>query len=385
MRIAKIILYPDNLKHNFHTVRDMAGKGVKMCAAVKADAYGHGAIEVSKLLEEEGCDYLAVATVAEARDLRKAGIKLPIVLLSLSLPKDYKAVCEMGLTTAVANEEHIKGYAGAAGKNKVPVNLMVDTGMGRIGCRPERAAELAKMIAGNPSLELAGVCTHFPSSDDESEKAMSATSSQFNLFSKAVEEIKAANIDPGLIHAANSGAIIGHKESLFSMARPGISLYGYYPSGDQKRNYELKPVMEFVSKIMFIKKVNAGQSVSYGMTWTAREPTYIATVAAGYADGISRALSNKGRVLIGEKTYPIVGRVTMDQLMLDIGDGEGVNLYDDVVFFGPDKKGPDAEEIANIIGTIPYEVVCGVSSRLKKIYCTSRQFTKSTTVVFPGA
>ncbi|MBN1646767.1 MAG: alanine racemase [Spirochaetales bacterium] len=368
MGISKAVIKLNNLKHNYREIRRKIKPGIKLCAAVKADAYGHGAVEIAKVLVAEGCDYLAVACVSEAEELRASGIKCPIMLLSLALPAEYEQVIEAQISPLVCTSEHIREYRNKCEGRKLNVHLHIDTGMGRIGCRPDQALALAAEIEESSSLRLEGICTHFPLADDDSRKGMTATTSQLGLFNGVLEELRRNSLLPDYIHAANSGAIAGHRGSNFNMVRPGIMLYGYYPSHDQKRQIKLKPVMEFRSKVMLIKKLKKGDTVSYGMTWTAVKHTEIAVVAAGYADGVSRHLSGKGEVMINGKRYKIAGRITMDQFMIDLGTSHDVELYDDVIIFGDDRNAPSAEEQADHIGTIPYEVLCNVSGRVERIY-----------------
>jgi alanine racemase len=236
--------------------------------------------------------------------------------------------------------------------------------MGRIGCAPEDCAALARRIASSPHLVLEGVFTHFSSSD---EKDLSFTRGQMEVFSRAVESIRGAGLDPGIVHASNSGAILNYPAAGFSMVRPGIILYGYYPSSDTRRLFTAKPVMEMRAPVLFVKSVEAGTCVSYNRTWTARRKTFIATLGAGYADGYPRFVSNKGRVLIRGESYPVVGRVTMDQTMVDLGPETDVKTGEEAVLFGPDPAGPCAGEIAGIGETIPYEITCGINLRVPRI------------------
>ena len=235
--------------------------------------------------------------------------------------------------------------------------------MGRIGCRPDEAHLLAGFISENPYLKLEGICTHFPVSDKEKNEF---TLSQIKTFKSCIKKIKGMGINPGKIHAANSGAIIGYPDSYFTAVRPGIMLYGYYPSHGQERMLDIRPVMEFVTKVSFIKTVDKDTPVSYGMTYMTKSKTKIATLPVGYADGYSRLLSNTGRVLIKGKYYPVAGRVCMDQIMIDIGINSGIKAGDDVVLSGPNSQ--TAEDIADIINTISYEVTCLITKRVPRIY-----------------
>jgi alanine racemase len=213
---------------------------------------------------------------------------------------------------------------------------------------------------------LEGVFTHFPSSDENEENGLAFTQNQIRVFSQAVESIRESGVNPGLVHASNSGGILQYPAGRFSMVRPGIFLFGYYPSGDVPRLFAAKPVMEMKAPLLFVKSVEAGTSVSYGRTWTAEQKTFIATLGVGYADGYPRLLSNRGRVLIGGKSYPLAGRVTMDQTMVDLGPETQVKTGDEAILFGPDPAGPGADEIAQITGTIPYEITCGISLRVPR-------------------
>jgi alanine racemase len=267
----------------------------------------------------------------------------------------------------VGNRESIDSLASEAAKRRKPVqvHLKVDTGMGRIGCQPDEAPELAERIDSADWLELSGVCTHFPVADTADREF---TAWQLDRFRACVDGIRSRGIDPATLHAANSGAILDHPQSAFRMVRPGIMLYGYYPSHEQARNLALKPVMELLSKVVFLKKVPRGTGISYGLTHRVERDTTIATIPAGYADGYNRLLSNRGQVCIRGRRYPIVGRVCMDQTMVDVGPDSEVELYDEVILFGPHPPAPDAEEIAGLMQTIPYEVTCLISRRVPRVF-----------------
>jgi alanine racemase len=367
MRATRAIIHLDNLRHNISIIKKHLPAGKKICMAVKADAYGHGAVMVSRIASQEGVEMLGVATIGEAQELRDAGITIPIILLSIVLPEEAGILFTDNIIPVVASKDFIR-LLEAEGKRRgkrCVVHLKIDTGMGRLGCKPEEAVELAEMIAGSPFLHIGGICTHFPGSDL---KDTSFSKEQVIQFSDVIKKIKKAGIEPGIIHAANSGALINLPESYFDMVRVGILVYGYYPSKEQERILPVKPVLEFCSKIIFIKRVSKNTPVSYGMTYRTNRETCIATAAVGYGDGYSRLLSSRGYVLIKGKRYPVVGRVCMDHIMVDLGPSPEVKLYDDVVLFGPDPKGPDAEEIANLMGTIPYEVTCLVGKRVPRVY-----------------
>ncbi|WP_455382423.1 alanine racemase [Salinispira pacifica] len=372
MRATRAVVYLQHLRHNIRLIRDHVarmrpGRPPRICVAVKADAYGHGIVEVSQTAVEEGVDYLAVATIDEAVQVREAGLRLPILIYSLPIPEELSAIVEFGLTPLVGDEElvaRLEAEARHQGK-RVPVHVKIDTGMGRIGCRPEEAPQLAAAVQESPWLHLEGMSTHFPVSDSADR---SFTLEQVRRFEAVAEETRQRGIDPGILSAANSGAALASPESYFDMVRPGILAYGYYPSDEQERLLPVKPVMQFESQMVYVKRVAAGTGISYGLTHHTERETCIGTVPVGYADGYNRLLSNRARMLVNGRSVPVVGRICMDQCMVDLGPDAAGALYDRAVLFGPDPAGPDAEELARIIGTIPYEVTCAVSKRVPRIY-----------------
>lgn len=374
-RATRAIIHLENIEHNLNCIKKLTGDNKKICIAVKADAYGHGAVEISKKALKWGVDFLAVATVPEALILREARITAPIILFSIALDDEIPQIVKYGLTPFVAGSNYVKRIQNEAINQKKEINLhiKIDTGMGRIGVEPQNAPVLAKLISESENINLEGVCTHFPVSDSLDQENINFTKNQIRIFKDAVATIKAEGINPGILHTANSGAIIAHRDAHFDMVRPGICLYGYYP--DQKMDKtvaDFKPVMEFVSMISFIKKVKKGTTVSYGRTWTAPSDTWIATVSAGYADGYNRLLSSKAEVLIKGRRYPVVGRICMDQFMVDLGPKTDIKLHDNIVLFGPNNKAPDAAEIGGITGTIPYEVTCNINNRVPRDYVNKK-------------
>ena len=367
MRATRAIIHLENLRHNIRALKRELAPGVKICLAVKADAYGHGAARVSQAAIEEGIDVLGIATVEEGVELRKSGIESPVLLLSLPVPEELPAIVGNRITPIVASRELVLLFAREAERRnrKVEVHLKIDTGMGRVGCRPEEAEDLAGLIFSHSWLSLGGVCTHFPVSDIPGDPF---TLRQIEIFRRCIESLKSRSIDPGIVHAANSGAVINYPDSHFNMVRPGILLYGYYPSKEQDRELELMPVMEFVTRIVFLKKVAKGTRLSYGLTYTTKGDSFIATLPVGYADGYSRLLSNRAEVAIQGRRYPVAGRICMDQCLVDLGSDTNVLLYDDAVLFGPGPGPPSAEDIADLMGTIPYEVTCLVGKRVPRVF-----------------
>lgn len=338
-----------------------------MCVAVKADAYGHGIVRCAETALEAGASSLGVAAVSEGAALRDAGIRQPILLFSIARKSELADIAELTLSPFVADAPYIQqlDQAAADAGVKLDVHLKVDTGMGRIGCRPEDAVHLAGQIQHSKRLRLAGTATHFPTADEDNS---SFTREQIDLFLGTIKDMRTAGINPGLVHAANSAAIIGYPDAWADMTRPGIAVYGYYPSADQQRQLELRPVMELISEIVFVKRVPRDTPISYGCTYRTPKETVIATVPAGYGDGYNRLLSSIGRVLIDGTSYPVVGRVCMDQFMVDIGDEPECGVGSIVTLFGADPAGANAEELAELCNTIPYEVLTGITARVPRIY-----------------
>jgi alanine racemase len=372
MRATRAIIHLNHLRHNIRALRAHLGEKAAVCMAVKADAYGHGAVRVSRAALEEGVSFLGVAVVEEGAELRAAGITEPILMLGLPFPDEAGEIVRHRLTPFVADKEIIKALAAAAGKAAtiLPVHLKVDTGMGRIGCAPEDAPGLAELIHESKSLLLEGIATHFPVSDAADDRGF--TLEQVDRLRRALDTVRTAGRNVPFIHAANSGAIIDKPHSYFNLVRPGIILYGYYPSAEQERIIPVKPVMDLVSKIVFIKRVPAGTGISYGLTHVTDHETRIATVPIGYGDGYSRLLSNRATVFVNGRRCPVVGRVCMDQTMIDLGPEGPDRPGDDVVLFGADAGAPDAAEIARQMGTIPYEVTCLVTKRVPRLYVDKR-------------
>lgn len=384
MRATYAKIHLNNFRSNLNVIRSKINKESKFCVAVKADAYGHGALECSKVAEECGVDFLAVACADEGIQLREGGIKLPILVLSLVCPEEMELLIEHRLTPLVFDEEYISCLAAKCRKMNVrdfPVHLAVDTGMGRIGCRAEDAGTVAKFIEKTGVLFFEGMCTHFSVADSLKKEDEEYTQRQFENFNAAVAAVKNAGVNPGIRHAANSALTLSDSGTHLDMCRCGIIAYGYYP-GDFTKEYfekkgspvELKPVMEMVSKVAAIREFDKDRCVSYGNLWKTAEKTRIAVVPAGYADGILRNFNRDGKglyVSIGGKPYPVRGRICMDQMMVEIGSDESVKRWDDVVIFGPEESGAffSAQEIADMTGTISYEITCGVSkSRVPKVF-----------------
>ncbi len=363
-------IHLDHIRFNIEGIRQRIGTRRKMLVAVKANAYGHGAVEISRLAEDAGVDWLGVATVPEGIQLREAGIGLPILKFSPAFEDEMAAAIDRNLALTVCDLENINALqaCSASMDKKAAVHLKVETGMGRIGVAIDDAPAMAAHIEKHcPNLVLAGVFTHLPVSD---EPDPSFTKSQIQGFKAVVEAIHDSigrKVD--LVHCANSGAVLGHAEGWLDMVRPGIMVYGYYPDPRTPRTIPLKPGMSLHTRVSFLKKVSAGTSVSYGRTWIAPQDTWIATIPVGYADGFNRLFSNRGRVLINGRSYPVVGRVCMDQTMVDVGPTTGFQVGDAVVLMG--RSGDQeitCDEWAEMLNTITYEVTCRIDLRVKRVY-----------------
>lgn len=358
----------DHIRANLDAIRARVGDR-KVLAAVKANAYGHGAVEVSRMIERTGAaDWLGVATVSEGLELRDAGITLPILKLSVARGDEVAAAVAARLTLCVTDAASIGEAAAAASAlgTTATVHLKVDTGMRRIGCEPEQAPGLAQLADATDGVRLEGLFSHLPISD--SPRGDEFTRDQIALFRATADEVEAVH-GPLLKHLANSGAVLGHPDAWLDLVRPGIIVYGAYPDPEAQRTVPLVPGLEWRTRVTFTKPVRAGETVSYGRTWTAPRDTWIATVPVGYGDGYSRLLSNRGRMLIGGRSYPIVGRVCMDQTMIDLGPDTGVQVGDEVVLVG--RSGDEeitTSEIAEAMGTIPYEVTCLITRRVARKY-----------------
>lgn len=358
----------DHVAANLAAIRRRVGER-QVLVAVKANAYGHGAVEVSRHLQQTGsADALGVATVAEGVELRQAGITLPILKLSVARGAEVEVAAAHDLAQVAIDELSIveAGAAGVATGHEVGLHLKVDTGMRRIGCEPEDAARLAALIRDTPGVRLLGVMSHLPVSDvPEGREFTIAEIARFREIAERVEAVSG----PLVKHLANSGGVLAYPDSWFDLVRPGVMVYGSYPDDASPRTVELLPALEWRSRVTFLKPVRAGETVGYGRTWSAPADTWVATVAVGYGDGYSRALSNRGRMLVNGIAYPIAGRVSMDQTVIDIGPDPVVAIGDEAVLIG--RSGDleiTAAELAALQGTISYEVTCAIGQRIAREY-----------------
>ena len=368
--------------HNITELKRITRKGARLMAVVKANGYGHGAIEVARKALENGAQYLGVARINEAVQLRTAGLDAPILIFGYTPPDLAETLIRYDLTQTVysiAAANTLSGIAGRQGK-KIKVHIKVDSGMGRLGLL------LKEPTAGNPGdrpttdpvqqalaisrlsgLTVEGTLTHFATADSTDK---SYANRQLEKFLDFVDRLRREGLEPPIKHAANSGALIDLPESHLDMVRPGIATYGLYPSGEVNKNkVDLKPVMALKSRIIHLKKVTAGFNISYGITYQTNKSTTIATVPIGYADGFNRLLSNRGHMLVHGQRVPIVGRVCMDLTMLDVGNVPDVAIEDDVVVFGQHQnESVTADEMASTLNTINYEIVSTITARVPRIY-----------------
>jgi len=374
LRATRALIHAGALKANLHALRRALPPDTIICAAVKANAYGHGALRISKILRDEGVEVLGVSSPFEGRELREGGDNGRILLLGPTVPEEIPLTLEANLELFVTSDRYLRAIEktlsnnppGSSENERVPMHLKVDSGMGRVGCRPDEALALAHRISSHPRMALIGIATHFPSADSERGADREFTRKQAAILSDIAGQLRSAGINPGILHAANSGAIALSPETAFGMVRPGIALYGYGPPKSER--IELKPVMELKTRITEMKKIPPKTTVSYGRTWESTRETWIAILPVGYADGYPWRLSNHAEVLIDGQRYPVVGSVCMDQLMVDLGPETHIQPGDEVILFGSNPSGPDAQELADIAGTIPYEITCGISLRVPKIY-----------------
>jgi alanine racemase len=363
---AKISL--SAFRHNLNVVRSYVGNDVRIMAVVKSNAYGHGMRTIAYEAIRNGASYLAVARVDEAAELRRDGIDTPILVFEVSFVSQIERALLDGIDLTVAsldNAEQINSAAEAL-KKKANVHVKVDTGMGRLGVAYQRAAECIERVALLSSLNVLGVYSHFASSDDTD---LTYARVQLERFKTVLAHLQTKRIEIPLKHFANSGAIIALPESHFRMVRPGIMLYGYAPRNGMTTNPPLQCVMSLVSKISFIKTVEAHTSISYNRRYFSNARTRIATVPIGYGDGYSRLLTNNAHVIITGKRFPVVGTICMDHIMVDVGNDANVSVGDDVILIGCEKSEKlTAWDIAEKLGTIPYEVTCNITQRVQRAY-----------------
>jgi len=354
------------IDHNYRQVRKIVGKGINIMAVVKANGYGHGTVEVSSVLERAGVNYLGVATTDEAIRLRDHGITVPILILGSVLPYEVPVAVEKDITLSLSGEELLDAIRlQAASGRRVRVHVKVDTGMGRVGVWHENALDFVKRVSDEKGIILEGIYTHFSSAGRDD----FFTNYQIEAFEKLLSELEKNWIKIPLKHAANSIATVDFRRSHLNLVRPGLIIYGMYPKHTFPKLIKLKPALALKTRIVFIKDTPPGRSISYGRTFITQKYTRIATLPIGYADGYGRKLSNKAEVLVKGQRARVIGKVTMDQTMIDISGINGVKIGEEVVLIG--RQGMNeirAENLARMAESIAYEVVCGISNRVPRIY-----------------
>lgn len=369
----------DAIAYNMTNIKSKVGKETGIIGIIKADAYGHGSVEISKVILENGADWLAVAVVDEGINLRKNGIAAPILLLGYTPELRLEDVVNNGFIQTVYTYETAKKLSDVAvrlGKTAV-IHIKIDTGMGRIGYRVNEASadEIVK-ISELPNIEVNGMFTHFSTAD---EKDKDYTLNQYKKFVQMDALLRERGLEIPIKHAANSAAIMDFDNMMFNMVRPGIILYGAYPSEEvNKDNLSIKPAMSVKTHVSYVKEVNEGDYISYGRKYQAFGKRIIATIPVGYADGFIRAYSNGGKVLIKGEYAPIVGRICMDQFMVDVTDIKDVQINDEVVLIGKQgNKEITVDFIASILDTINYEVFCTLSKRVPRQYIQNGKVIKT--------
>ncbi len=368
----------DSLRHNIDAIREIVPSESKMMAVVKANAYGHGAVESSQVFLENGADSLAVATLSEAIELRRTGITAPILILGYTSPEQVESILRWSVTPTVYTVEVAEILSLAADELGVTadIHIKVDTGLGRIGFQTDEASLAAiGEINRLPNIKIEGIFTHFALADSRDK---SYTVKQFNAFKTFLDILTERGISIPIKHASNSAAIIDLPEYSLDMVRPGCILYGVYPSGDAPRDrLVLRPAMAFKTRITHVKTVPPGTGISYGLTYTTGGESIIGSLSVGYADGYSRAMSNKAEVSVGGARAPVIGRVCMDQTMVDLTGLKNPIRGNTVTLFGDGLSGePGVEDVAGWMGSIPDEVASGIARRVPRVYTRQGKVVK---------
>jgi alanine racemase len=365
------------LRQNFRTVQKQVGAKVTVCAVVKADAYGHGAVECARALEAEGARWLGVTSLDEAIPLREAGVHANILLMTGFWRGEESEIVRLHLTPTVWEPWHIESLdraAAALGVVQHPVHLKVDTGMGRLGVGVDQLPGVLAGLKAAKHLVLEGLSTHLASSEIMDAPSVAEQERSFDLARRMVRE---AGIEPAFVHMANTGAVISRRETWNSMVRPGVALYGYYlpfqragreVSGGTLR-LPVKPVLTWKTRILSLRDFGANQPLGYGATYVTQAPAHVAVLPVGYADGYNRQLSNRGRVIVREHYAPIVGRISMDLTLADVTGIPGIGVGDEVILLGAGEGlSVDALEHAELANSTPYEILCNISKRVPRRY-----------------
>ena len=361
---------------NYHAIKEKIGEDTKICCVVKADGYGHGAVELAKLYSELNCDYFAVSNLDEALELRDADIKEPIVILGYTPANRCEDLSKYNISQAVYGLDYAKMLSDECVKAgvKCKIHIKCDTGMSRLGfmCqefpRDDYSVEEIRTACTLPNLVTEGIFTHFAVAD-ECDEGRDFTRQQYNAFTHTVDALKKQGIAFEVTHCSNSGAILDHTDMKLDMVRAGIILYGLAPSEKLSDKLNLEPIMRLKTMVSYVKEIKKGTTVSYGRTFTAQRDMKIATVPVGYADGYIRAFAKDGYMFIKGQKAKIIGRICMDQTLLDVTDIEGVEIGNVCVLFGNGRGGePTPDDVAKWGNTINYEIVCSVSKRVPRLY-----------------
>ena len=370
-RYAWVEVDPRAIARNVRTLKARTRAGTAFMAVVKADGYGHGAAEAARAARGAGADWLGVATTEEAVALREAGVAGPLFLLSEPPPESTDLLVENDITVTVTTPEFARVLSRTAERldRQVPYHLKIDTGMNRIGVRAADVVETALSLRGLPGLVLNGAFTHFATADVPGDWEFDG---QVRRFSEALEALRTEGVRPRLVHAANSAATILHPATHLDMVRCGIAIYGLHPARSTYGRVDLEPAMSVKARVSLVKRIGLGEGVSYGFTWHAPSATTVATLPIGYADGVHRVLSNQMDVLIGGRRCRQIGRVCMDQLMVEVPPDLEVRVGDETVLVGA--QGDERitmDELADAAGTINYELACGFALRMDRRYAGS--------------
>jgi alanine racemase len=368
------------IAHNFKLIRRAIGRKRKILAIVKANAYGLGAVPVSKALSRMGADAFGVTCSQEGIELREAGIGEPILLLTGFWPGEEQRILEHKLTPAIARLDQLASLESAASKRrsknarkKIPFHLKIDSGMNRLGLSPHQLEEFARAYARCCHLELAGTFTHFASSEDFRTQQ---NEQQECLFTEALAQLRTAGVSPGIVHSANSGAICSRPATWADMVRPGAVLYGYHQgfepadvAAEVRKKFPLKPCLSLRARIISLREVGAGQCVGYSARFVAARPSRIAVIAAGYADGIVRQRSNRGCVIVRGRLAPLVGAISMDLSMVDVTEVENVAVGEVATIYGSDGNvSIEVDQVARQIGTVTSDLLCALGRRVPRSY-----------------
>ncbi|MFC1736463.1 alanine racemase [Candidatus Hydrogenedentota bacterium] len=368
-RATTTVISLDAIAYNVMKVRELVGSDTDVMMVIKADGYGHGAVAVAPVAASNNISMFGVATPHEGRELRENGVVSPILTLGATIEDELEIALDARLELTVASKHGLDALsrrAGSRGNGSVKVHVKVDTGMGRLGFFPDEVAPVVGSIVNDPNLDLGGVFTHFPSAeipDDE------GTKTQISEYTTLIDRLRENGLPTGVRHAANTSATLCYPESRLDMVRVGIMLYGVLTASTLVGMADLRPALTFTSRIVHLRRMPTGRTISYGRTFTTQRETLVATLPVGYADGFPAQLSNNFSVIVGGRKAPILGRVCMDQTCIDVTDVPDVRIRDAAVLIG--EQGGEAitvEEMADAANMIPYEILCGISKRVPRVY-----------------